>query len=265
MAAQQFEAAVARAAELLGPARAERLAGMLAGARGLDYILLTLAPPAPDGERAVRRLHRAAEAAGLPPAEAGAYLRGYAAAAERLRGEVEVSTVWSGPSTPPVPVRATAQVLAEVIGEARTELLAVTYAARARPELTRALTAAAERGVRVDIVVETLAGAHGLLGGPEPAAAFAGLPAGVRLWEWPSSERLERRAVLHAKLAVADREVLFLGSANLTESGTRRNLEAGVLIRGGSAPVRAAEHLRELQRRGVLRELPATVGQTATG
>jgi hypothetical protein len=31
-----------------------------------------------------------------------------------------------------------------------------------------------------------------------------------------------------------------------------KNIEAGILIRGGTAPVRATEHLRELQRTGVL-------------
>ncbi|MET9659599.1 phospholipase D-like domain-containing protein [Streptomyces sp. NPDC006510] len=59
----------------------------------------------------------------------------------------------------------------------------------------------------------------------------------------------------HAKLAVADRRVLFLGSANLTESAARRNIEAGVLARGGRAPQRAADHMVELQRRGVLQRL----------
>ncbi|MEV4864099.1 hypothetical protein [Streptomyces ossamyceticus] len=48
---------------------------------------------------------------------------------------------------------------------------------------------------------------------------------------------------------VADRHILLVGSANPTESGVRRNLEAGVLVTGGTAPHRAAEHIRELQRR----------------
>jgi len=56
-------------------------------------------------------------------------------------------------------------------------------------------------------------------------------------------------------LAVADRCVLLVGSANLTESGVRRNLEAGVLVTGGTAPQRAAEHIRELQRRGIVTQL----------
>jgi hypothetical protein len=40
-----------------------------------------------------------------------------------------------------------------------------------------------------------------------------------------------------------------MGSASLAESGVRRNLEAGVLVTGGTAPQWAAERIRELQRR----------------
>ncbi|MFF9764653.1 DrmB family protein [Streptomyces caelestis] len=42
---------------------------------------------------------------------------------------------------------------------------------------------------------------------------------------------------------------------NLTESATHRNIEAGVLVSGGEAPRRAAEHIVELQRLGTLRPL----------
>ncbi|MET8945234.1 DISARM system phospholipase D-like protein DrmC [Streptomyces sp. NPDC004542] len=182
------------------------------------------------------------------------YLRGYVAAGRRARDTVRVRTVWSGPSTPAAPVRATAQVLVEVIDEARHELLAMTYAARPYPALTRALTEAADRGVRTHMVVETLAGAGGLLSGKEPADAFVSVP-GLHLWAWARGPAEQARSRQHAKLAVADRRTLFLGSANLTESAARRNIEAGVLVTGGEAPRRAAEHIVELQRLGVLRRI----------
>jgi phosphatidylserine/phosphatidylglycerophosphate/cardiolipin synthase-like enzyme len=38
------------------------------------------------------------------------------------------------------------------------------------------------------------------------------------------------------KTAVADSEVAFLTSANLTEAALERNMELGVLIRGGKMP-----------------------------
>jgi phosphatidylserine/phosphatidylglycerophosphate/cardiolipin synthase-like enzyme len=39
---------------------------------------------------------------------------------------------------------------------------------------------------------------------------------------------------MHAKVAVADRRVLLVSSANLTVSGIDENIEAGVLVRGES-------------------------------
>src|SRR5690606_34124690 len=107
----------------------------------------------------------------------------------------------------------------------------------------------------VDVVVETLAGAGGALGGAEPAAAFADV-VGIRLWHWPRAQRTEEGAKMHAKIAVADRRVLLVSSANLTQSGVGRNIEAGLLVRGGTAPRRAAEHIAELTASGLLARLP---------
>jgi phosphatidylserine/phosphatidylglycerophosphate/cardiolipin synthase-like enzyme len=60
---------------------------------------------------------------------------------------------------------------------------------------------------------------------------------------------------MHAKLAVADRRVLLVTSANLTQSGVAKNIEAGLLIRGGTAPARAAEHVDALRSSGKLTRL----------
>jgi phosphatidylserine/phosphatidylglycerophosphate/cardiolipin synthase-like enzyme len=104
-----------------------------------------------------------------------------------------------------------------------------------------ALTDARARGVAVSIVVETLQGAGGAPTGAEPAAAFRNIP-GIELWHWPPRARAEPGAKMHAKIAVADRRALLVSSANLTQSGVATNIEAGVLVRGGHAPSRAAEH-----------------------
>ncbi|MEU5697294.1 DISARM system phospholipase D-like protein DrmC [Streptomyces aurantiacus] len=254
MSRPAFETAAEAAVAALGLSRSKDLAGLLAQGRTRERILTELATPGV-GE-AVAALCDAMESESVPSPEAAAYVRGYAAARRQARDAVRVRTVWSGPSTPGVPARATAQVLIEVIDEARHELLAMTYAARAYPALTRALTEAVHRGVRTHVVVETLAGAGGLLRGKEPADAFAAVP-GLRLWAWARDPAEQIRSRQHAKLAVADRRTLFLGSANLTESAARRNIEAGVLVTGGEAPRRAAEHIVELQRLGVLRPFPS--------
>ncbi|MFE5401589.1 DISARM system phospholipase D-like protein DrmC [Streptomyces sp. NPDC056580] len=250
MSRPSFEAAAEAAVATLGLSRSKDLVGLLAQGRSRERILTHLATPG-IGE-VVARLCDAMISESVPSADAAAYIRGYVAARQQARESVGVRTVWSGPSTPAVPVRATAQVLVEVIKEARHELLAMTYAARPYAVLTRALTEAARRGVRIHVVVETLAGAGGLLSGKEPADAFAAVP-GLQLWSWARGADREGRSRQHAKLAVADRRTLFVGSANLTESAARRNIEAGVLVTGGEAPRRAAEHIVELQRLDVLR------------
>lgn len=253
MSRRRFETAVEAVVAALGLSRSKDLVGLLAQRRTRERALTEFATPSAGA--AITQLYDAMEAESVPLAEAAAYVRGYVAATARTRDLVQVRTVWSGPSTPAVPVRSTAQVLVEVINQAHDELLAMTYAARPYPALTRALTEAASRGVKTHIVVETLAGARGLLSGPEPADAFASVP-GLRLWYWARDGSAHAHSRQHAKLAVADRRVLFLGSANLTEAASRRNIEAGVLVSGGDAPRRAAEHVVELQRLGILRPMP---------
>ncbi len=249
MSRRAFERAAEAAARQLGPSRGKDLASELARGRSVEHALLAL--PNPQVAGAVRALYTEAEAAAVPFTEAAAYLRGYVAGWSGEQRTSEVRTVWSGPATPGVPVRATAQVLVDLVAGSTRELLAMTYSARPYLPLTSALTAATARGVDVHVVVETREGAAGLLSGPEPAEAFAGVP-GLRLWHWAPDAREGSGGRQHAKLAVADRSVLLVGSANLTASGVERNIEAGVLVTGGPAPGRAADHIRELQRRGVL-------------
>lgn len=185
---------------------------------------------------------------------AAAFLRGVAAGYGAGSAAVTVETVWTGPGSHAVPVRASAQALVDLIEGAERELLLMTYSATRHRAIRAALAEAVERGVAVAAVVETLAGARGTLGGCEPAMAFHGVE-GVRLWYWPAEQRPDRFARTHAKLAVADRRALLVSSANLTQSGVARSIEAGLLVRGGPVPERVAEHIAELQTRGVLEPL----------
>jgi phosphatidylserine/phosphatidylglycerophosphate/cardiolipin synthase-like enzyme len=247
-----FEAAAEEAVRQLGPAQLRVLADRLAA--GQPEPAVRYAVPVPGFAEAVGPVLRARRAADIPEPVAAAYLRGLAAGHAQRSARTQVESVWSGPSSPPGPVRTTAQVLTGLARSARRELLLMTYSATRHRPLLAALTEATGRGVGVTVVVETLGGAAGALGGAEPAAAFAGLP-GVQLWHWPTDRRAERPARMHAKIAIADREALLVSSANLTQSGVSRNIEAGLLVRGGSAPRRAAEHIAELQARGVLARL----------
>ena len=249
MTESRFEAVASAAVARIGAARLRALAASIAS--GVPDEIAAHAVPVPGFAEVAREVLAAYREAGLSRAAAAAYLRGVAAGYAQRSAMVRVESVWSGPSTHRVPVRASAQVLTDLVRGARHELLLVTYSARPYRPLRQALTEAIARGVSVDVVVETLDGAGGALDGAEPAEAFAGVP-GVRLWHWPKEQRPGDSAKMHAKIAVADRHVLLVSSANLTQSGVAHNIEAGVLIRGGTAPSRAAEHIAELQAKGVL-------------
>ncbi|WP_182885193.1 DISARM system phospholipase D-like protein DrmC [Microbispora sp. H10885] len=249
---QRFERAVAEAAALLGPSRLRTLADRIGDGWPRSAIPGTV--PVPGFAEAAQAVLDAQEMEHVPDAEAVAYLRGVADGHAQHAGASRVESVWSGPSTHAVPVRATTQVLVDLVSEAARELLLMTYSAKPYTPLLKALRAAVERGVSVTVVVETLQGAGSAMGGAEPSAAFSSV-SGLDLWHWPMNRRMEQGAKMHAKLAVADRRVLLVSSANLTQSGVAKNIEAGLLVHGGTAPQRAAEHIAELRAKGLLERL----------
>lgn len=246
-----FEAAVATAAAKLEPVILRTLADQLEGAWP-PAAILTMAPDVPAD--VIAAVLHAQETEAVPAAVAAAYLRGAAAGITSGRYAVQIESVWSGPATLTVPVRSTAQVLVQLINETNEELILMTYSAHPYAPLTDALGSAAARGVAIVAVVETLQGAGSALTGAEPAGAFAGIP-GVQLYQWPTAARTEPGAKMHAKLAIADRRALLVSSANLTQSGIGKNIEACLLVRGGTAAARAAEHITGLRTQGLLRPL----------
>ncbi|GHF76559.1 phosphatidylserine/phosphatidylglycerophosphate/cardiolipin synthase-like enzyme [Amycolatopsis bartoniae] len=251
-----FEDAATIAAPFLGAAALRTLAERVGQAWPEHAVLSGLGDELIDAARPILQAIRRDDE---PASQAAAFLRGLAAGYSGQVASVGVETVWSGPSSHAVPVRATAQALIDVVAAAISELVLMTYSAKPHEPLRQALTDATARGVRTTVVVETLQGAGSALAGGEPAAAFAGVR-GVQLWHWPVGRRSQQGAKMHAKLAVADRNVLLVSSANLTQSGVAKNIEAGILVRGGTAPVRVAEHIAELKASGVLDRLTVSGG-----
>jgi phosphatidylserine/phosphatidylglycerophosphate/cardiolipin synthase-like enzyme len=134
-------------------------------------------------------------------------------------------------------------VLADLIDEAQNEIVLISYATLPSEDVRAALSAATDRGVEVTLLLERAADNPRFDGHAEP---FPGLAA--RRMCWPADER-PAGASMHAKVLVVDRHTALVGSANLTGYGLERNLEAGVLIRGGRVPTLLVEHL--LTARGV--------------
>jgi cardiolipin synthase len=62
----------------------------------------------------------------------------------------------------------------------------------------------------------------------------------AKLLQWPSERRPRdeqgHAGLMHVKAAVADSRIAFLSSANLTEAALERNMELGILLRGGHLP-----------------------------
>lgn len=149
----------------------------------------------------------------------------------------QVTPVWTGPESGVGRGRLTLAVVADLIDEAQHELLLVSYATAPGERLRQALHAAGSRGVRITLLLERSADNPSFHGHGDP---FPGLPA--RRLTWPQTAR-PVGASMHAKVLVVDRRIALVGSANVTGYALERNLECGLLVRGGQVPELLAEHL----------------------
>jgi phosphatidylserine/phosphatidylglycerophosphate/cardiolipin synthase-like enzyme len=161
-----------------------------------------------------------------------------ALAAKRSRQIAEL--VWTGPVTPVVPARGTEQVLCDLIHCAERTLTMTSFGIFQVPRLVEELEQSVGRGVALRIVLgdrewhsdQEIDRQRHQLGRVVAARAT--------LLQWPPERRPRdeqgHAGLMHAKAAVADSRVAFLTSANLTEAALERNMELGVLIRGGPLP-----------------------------
>jgi phosphatidylserine/phosphatidylglycerophosphate/cardiolipin synthase-like enzyme len=65
-----------------------------------------------------------------------------------------------------------------------------------------------------------------------------------------------KRASLHAKCIVVDKDIAFVSSANFTEAAQARNIEVGVLLRSRMLAEQLASHFEALADRQVLVRVP---------
>lgn len=176
----------------------------------------------------------------------GAALHAAAATAEQARDTI-VETVWTGPTSGESDYRLTSAVVLDLVDSSRESLLLVSYATHDWPPMVRALRRARERQVHVVLLLERPEDNPGF---HQSTVPFDDLDA-TRL-AWPPDQRPAGPAALHAKVLVVDHRQAFVGSANLTDSAMDRNLECGVVIRGGPEPRRLWDHVMSLRDRQVL-------------
>jgi phosphatidylserine/phosphatidylglycerophosphate/cardiolipin synthase-like enzyme len=167
-----------------------------------------------------------------------------------------VELVWTGPDAGVVSLRRTGQALLQVIDSASHRATVVSYAVYHIPRICEALVRAANRGVSINIIIETPDRLEGQNTydtlkalGPSVAARC-----GVFLWPLEKREKDDngKPGILHVKCAVADGRWLFLSSANLTEYAFTVNMELGVLLSGGSLPAQVQDQFDRLIASGVL-------------
>jgi cardiolipin synthase len=181
-------------------------------------------------------------------------LRSAAAVASSMRAAQSIDISWTGPTSAHVPVRLSSQALLDLIGEARSQLIVVSFAAYKVASVTDAFRFAANRGVDVRLILETAEDSGGKLS-KDAADAFRELHDLVSFWVWPKKRRPEGGASMHVKAVVVDGRVALVTSANLTGHALERNMELGLIVRGGAAPRRLTDHFQALMASGNLAQV----------
>jgi phosphatidylserine/phosphatidylglycerophosphate/cardiolipin synthase-like enzyme len=168
--------------------------------------------------------------------------------AKQLEAMSSVDVVVTGPDSPDAPVRLTSEVVRQLIDGAHQRVTLISFAAYQVASILSALDAAATRGVRIDLILESPE--H--LDGGGGAVAYAK----YRTYQWPADRREPSDAKLHAKAVIVDSRDVLLTSANMTSAAYDKNIELGVLCRGGTTAQRVQRHFDSLIARGILCECP---------
>lgn len=191
----------------------------------------------------------------IRPSEIAAALLSSSITSSLYEQKSAVELVWTGPSTDMVPVRRTEQVLCEVISSAKGKLFFVSYVAYRVDLVMEALRDAVRRQVKINVLIEQ----PGQRVSVDSIKAIKDSVPSANIYVWESSlngiERDQLVGSVHAKCAVADEEIALITSANLTEAAMERNMELGVLIRGGTLPSKLAQHLDALIATGIVKKV----------
>jgi phosphatidylserine/phosphatidylglycerophosphate/cardiolipin synthase-like enzyme len=167
-----------------------------------------------------------------------------------------VEIVWTGPETSGNRFRRTEQAILEVLDSAKQRLTVASYALYRVPRIRDSLIAAANRGVRIRLIVETPNQSEGRNEYDNLIALGEKVASVSTIYYWPHGNRRTddngKRGILHVKCAIADGRRLFLSSANLTEHAFTNNMELGLLITGGKLPAEVQEHFDRLIQSGCL-------------
>lgn len=188
-------------------------------------------------------------------------LKACGAAVQRERLSIpRLEVVWTGPRTEGSFVRATKEVVRELINGANNDLLIVGFWFIAKDntdgpmsEIVDCIFRAIGRGVKVTMILDERKRKDGrdnktilLSVWPDP-----GNPPRLLTWKLPGDDP---HLKLHAKVLVADQKDALITSANLTDYAMSKNIEMGVHVTGESAAA-IARHFLLLEEDETLTEL----------
>lgn len=169
----------------------------------------------------------------------------------------KIQVVWTGPKVGGSFVRATREVVREIVRSATRELLVVGYWLAAREdgegiieEFIDLLAEATGRGIALTIVLDERKRVDGT---DNRKVLLDVWPRGVPLprlltWKLPLDDK---HLKLHAKLLAADEFDALVTSANLTWYAMDRNIEMGIRIVGEAAST-ISQHIKLLDQQGTL-------------
>lgn len=183
------------------------------------------------------------------PVEVAAALRGASATSSLTERRGAVELVWTGPSTGIVPVRHTEQALCEVIESAERRLFLVSFVAYEVDSISRVLQAAAAKRVQINVLLESSSAQGGRVTVDSIKIMKNAVPsASVYTWssDFGKTGSSQNEGSVHAKCVVSDGNLALITSANLSKAAMEKNMELGVLIRGGNLPLKLEQHLDAL-------------------
>jgi phosphatidylserine/phosphatidylglycerophosphate/cardiolipin synthase-like enzyme len=166
------------------------------------------------------------------------------------RRHQRIELVWTGPDSHMIPLRRTDQAILQLIDEAQETLHIVSFAVHKVEAIAQALVRAAQRGVSIAIYLETPDASEGRIAFDTIGALGHEVGQLAQIYVWPVEKRLQaadgRHGSLHAKIALADGQMMLVSSANLTEYALTLNMEMGLLVQGGPLPGQVEAHLERL-------------------
>ncbi len=186
---------------------------------------------------------------------------------QRPVAEDLIDLVWTGPEAPGIVNRDTSVVVRELFQSARESVLVAGYAVYQGHVIFKELAERMDQNMtlHVQMYLDIQRPHHDQSSASELIRLFAERFVGK---EWPGHRLPDvyydprsldtdhgKRASLHAKCVVVDKEKAFVSSANFTEAAQKRNIEVGLLSRDKVTARSLSHHFESLASHGILKQI----------